>query len=57
MGYLDEDNVVTRVLHNSASRQQSADDGISFEHREPGFSLAIDTNGSLSESDKSKIFG
>ena len=41
---------MTRVLPS-----QSPDD--SFEHKEPGFSLMVDSLGSLTEDDKSKIFG
>ena len=46
MGYQKEEtNTVTRVLPDG------------FDHKEPGFSLAIDSLGSLSESDSTKIFG
>lgn len=51
MGYQDEDNTVTRILHSGSP------DDFAFEHREPGFSLTVDSLSSLSEDDKSKIFG
>ena len=51
MGYQDEDNTVTRVLHSASPND------LSFEHKEPGFSLTVDSLSSLSNDDKSKIFG
>ena len=41
---------MTRVLPNESNEA-------SFEHKEPGFSLMVDSIGSLTEDDKSKIFG
>jgi len=43
MGYLAEENPVTRVLDNSEDSE--------FKHLEPGFTLMVDSVGSLSESD------
>ena len=48
-GYQAEGNLVGRVIDN----ESDAD----FKHVEPGFSLAIDSIGSLAGSDKGKIFG
>ena len=51
MGYQDEENTVTRMLHSNSPNDYS------FEHKEPGFSLTVDSLSSLSDDDKSKIFG